>query len=303
MLLIVFFFPVFNNSGLIGRKHSLSEFAKSWHQFCRSSDLLRESCYYFISAPVIVFCHKELHLKRVRKLASHHPNSPSLKRVAGLATGGKHLCNLYRDLGRQLRKGGIVEPTFLTLPITVRKRVLSAVKGSRYCRVRRVVRMMPWPVIAPHEFVSWLKANDLMELLCEDSDSMIDFWQRMQGEFDLSYFADTDPLKLVPLRLHGDEGTWHRGKNVLIINLQGIRHKQDVYRSRLLLTVLPGNRCAYDTKVLPAYLRRCGKRVKKRKMKINKTLHAVTEFLEWSFQHLATGVWPEEPFVGSLLAI
>lgn len=226
---------------------------------------------------------QDLPLKKVRRLASWHKRSKTLSAFAKIGTGGKFLGNLYRDLFVLLRREGVVEPTRVKLAMRTR--------GNR-------VKHMWWPIIAPHEMVHYLMEQGMKNELLLGNMDMATFWQRFLAEpgMNMSEFAD-NVSELIPIRFHGDEGTWVAKKPIMVWSIGGVNHEHDVYACRFLLTVIPGTKTVHEKRVVQRFVRKCGKVIKKRKMKVNLTFEQASEFLTWSFDHLARGKFPEEPFV------
>ena len=189
------------------------------------------------------------------------------------------MCNLYRDLFKKLQQQGCVQPTMVLLPLRNR---------------RGVTHMMRWPILAPHEVIAHMfDVGCWRNMLIGDYD-LDHFWTELLKEPWFEQLAAIinsrcDALRL-PLRLHGDEGRFYNLKSVLILSLGGICHRQDPYTTRALLTVLPSTRYSYGYRLVPV------KGNKRRKLKINKTFMAISEFLAWSLEICAKGTWPMEPF-------
>lgn len=124
---------------------------------------------------------------------------------------------------------------------------------------------------------------------------MTEFWQRFMKEpgFEKlrALLVGLDLETVIPLRFHGDEGTWTHLKSIMIFSVGGMAHSNDPYLTRLLLTVLPGTKYVYEKRKITA------NNGKKRWFKYNCTFAAVAEFLEWSFQIAASGKWPDQPYV------
>lgn len=104
-------------------------------------------------------------------------------------------------------------------------------------------------------------------------------------------------LLTMPLRLHGDEGRYYNLRSVMIFSLGGVRHTNDVYQSRLLLTVLPSTRYSYSKKNVHTGKLGKRKRMLSRKMKFNQTFREISEFLAWSLDVLRSGLFPDQPYV------
>lgn len=239
-----------------------------------------------ISCVSIMMCSwQELNLARVRKLASTHNSSPALSRLAKIGSKGKYFSNLYRDLAVLLRREGVVEPTMISVPMRLRS---------------KMVVNMSWPMIAPHEMIHYLHQHGMTKEMLLGNMDMDSFWGQFMKEpgLDFSEFANCVD-GLIPIRFHGDEGTWSRGKSIMVWSIGGVSHHHDVYQTRFLLTVLPSTKYAYQDRVVDPFVRRCGKKSKRRKMKVNMTFDAASKFLAWSLQVAASGVFPDEPFAGA----
>ena len=256
------------------------------HQTQTTTMVTNSVLLFCLCARVCVICNmlQDLSLKKVRRLASWHKKSKTLSTFAKIGTGGKYLNNVYRDLFRLLRKDGVVEPTMVTLEMRTRR--------------NGVVRV-PWPIIAPHEMAHYLVEQGMKEEMLLGNMDMALFWKQFMKEPGMNFSEFEDCVEeLIPVRFHGDEGTWVAKKPIMIWSIGGVKHTHDVYGCRSLLTVIPGTKTFYEKRAVPRHLRKCGRVIKRRKMKVNVTYEKAAEFLAWSFQHLARGVFPEKPFVG-----
>lgn len=226
----------------------------------------------------------------MRKLAGLQKGSAVCDKFAQIGTGGKFKTNLYRDLLVKLKALGGVEPTMVRVPVKNR-------------RTKKIVYRL-WPIVAPHELLHCLlKQGVLHELLLGADDDLIDFWEHFMREPDFGKLKQVFDRSvwgvLFPLRLHGDEGKFHN-KGVMIFTLAGIRHHHDPFLTRLLLTVMPQTRYVYSWKKVPGFKIK-QRKPKMRRMKINVTLAAISDFIAQSLQCLVDGKFPQEPFNGTLM--
>ena len=196
--------------------------------------------------------------------------------------------NLYRDLWRLLKGLNSVEPTYVKIPVRTRK---------------GIVKMMLWPILAPHELVFNLASRGVLNDFMLGSISQQEFWEKFKlepGFQKMCEYFGPDIGEVLALRLHGDEGILHNMKGVMVFSIGGLKHSQDVYKSRLLLTVIPGTKYTYGKRKLAAYKRGRNKvTVKARQLKFNRTLEAVSQFLFESFACLAEGRFGTTPFTNS----
>jgi hypothetical protein len=242
-------------------------------------------------------CFQDLPLRKIRRLAGHHKkHSRVCADFSKIGSGGKFLGNLYRDLFKKLKQQGCVQPTMILIPMRNR---------------RGTVRTLRWPVIAPHEFIAHVVESGCWKgMLVGDYDIDL-FWNALLQEpwfeqLKLLLDAVSDKLRL-PLRFHGDEGRFYNLRCILILSLGGILHHQDPYRSRVLLTVVPSTQYSYGHRMVPIERTLKAKdnangvrKPKLRKLKINNTLLAISEFLAWSLEWCAKGLWPDEPYAVTL---
>ena len=105
------------------------------------------------------------------------------------------------------------------------------------------------------------------------------------------------------MKLHGDEGRFYNLRSIMVFSMSGIAHDIDVYKTRVLVTVVPSTRYVLRKKNVLAFKRRDGTDIKKRKGNMNLTLQAICDFMTWSLEVMSTGLWPETAFVQSSVVV
>ena len=234
---------------------------------------------------------EDLPLSKMQRLAKHMKDSKPAQRFARIGAKGKHKQNMNRDLLSLLRQLQSVEPTLIKLPIRT--------------KAGKVIPEKLWPVVAPHEFLFYLhKRGDLSKVMV-GTVSLDEFWPKFFEEPGMqklaAAFGHVRHSDLYPVRIHGDKGKFHNGKNVLILSASGLCHHSNPFLGRLVLSVFPGNRFHHGKRQLPGYDRGGGaKKIKKRWLKTNATLVNVSKFLKWSLEAAEKGVFPSEPFARPL---
>lgn len=201
--------------------------------------------------------------------------------ISKIGTWGKYQNNMYRDLFRALRRATDIEPTFIDVPM----------------RVKKVTVIKKWPVISISEMLFCLHQKNMLKEFAFGDVNSSDWWQVLFKEPGFgaiaAEFGGCDPDKLVPLRLHGDEGRYHVGKAIMVFAWSGLRHSNNPLVSRVLSTVMPYSRYTYMKKKVQ------GMR-KSRWMKVNLTFRAISKFFLWDLQNGQRGVFPDVPYVWNL---
>ena len=238
---------------------------------------------------------KDLTLTRVRRLAATSSTSTTCKKFARIGSSGKHQNNMYRDLMRLLKRQGCVEPMYIKIPMKTRA---------------GLVKEVLWPCLPPREMFEQIVSRGLLEKVLTGGIDLPAFWDRLCQDPTyaligvlIDHAKEKSSAPHIPARLHGDEGRYYNQRSIMVLSVASVAHDLDVYKTRALITVVPSTRYVVQKKVVEAFNRRNGVRVKKRKGKVNLTLKALCDFITWSFDVMSTGLWPEEPFVQSSVIV
>jgi hypothetical protein len=186
--------------------------------------------------------------------------------LSALGASGAHPQNAERDFHRAMHADLPLKMPIVGVPVPLR--------GKR----RGSVVHRKWPCIAPHEFFSRLWSLNLFHNVTPPgAPSCGMFWAGQDGEeWKESHPATQrggDMTFVVPVRIHGDEGSGFRKRPTYIIQWQSALHHGASMDSRFLIAVIPTCVCVTRNRV-------------------NLTLNALLRFVAWSLSCLLTGTFP-----------
>jgi hypothetical protein len=234
---------------------------------------------------------KAVHLSRLVRLAAAQVRDhgkleqqvqPGTSLLAGLADRGSVIKgavmkNVQRNFERRVARklSTYVAPVLLPVPYT-------------HGRTRRS-SFQNWPVIAPHHFFYMLLQTHRENYLTGDI-SLREFWQafaQLDPEHEGVKAAASGDLPPFALRLHGDEGSIQAKRLLLVLSWSGLHHDKcegfSAQASRFVYTVFPDQNY-------------CKTRARKNQKRRNLSLEVLLDYFAWSFNVIASGVFPTEPY-------
>lgn len=225
-------------------------------------------CLFIRSSPHGCLCHSACP-GEATSFRHAHAVARAVKEVTGHATvfseigvGGRHMSNGERDFHR--RAAGATEllraqPWYVRIPV-------------RVPRTGKVVAKW-WPVLLPHILFAAMYREGVFGRLCPPG--KLDpgtFWGSVRDEeWAQNHPAYQHDVRYVlPLRLHGDEGTMHGKTPGLVVQWQSLLQHASCWDSRFLVTIIPTRRCVTGNKW-------------------NFTWQGIFRALVWSFRCLLAG--------------
>ena len=181
---------------------------------------------------------------------------------SGLGKSGAIPSHFERDFHRRVAGSSAlldVRPWHVRVPVRIR-------------RTGQIV-MRWWPLLMPHVlFAAMFKSDTFGRVLPPGVMCPQVFWDQVRLEDWAQHHPayQHDVRYMLPLRLHGDEGTMHGKKPGLVLQWQSLLQHGSCWDSRFLVAIVPTHQCV-------------------RQNKFNFTWQGIFEAIAWSFKCLLAG--------------
>lgn len=207
--------------------------------------------------------------------AGSQPRADLVKLAAAAAAGGVQGSNTARDTARLFDAAASKcnsVPQLYAFEVPMLVKAAQPLLGSK---------LETHYTLLPHEYIGHLHQfrREEFQRLFEGEQGMLEqFWQRefhqpwARNHPNLRQFATSSEVTAVPLGLHGDDAQYVKNGKLLLLSLNGPLCR--TANSRLVLTCLD-------------WARSCPQ-----------TLALIYSIIVWSFEVLASGLWPETDHAG-----
>lgn len=176
-----------------------------------------------------------------------------------------------RAYARLVRRSAFLHLDFTYIQVPIRRH-----KGG-------FVERVAWPVFLPHEFFGALVDAGLARLLQSQPHDALVFWQNAKHEpwardHPVYQLPESQWQDIIPIRLHGDEGTGAKKRPVMVLSWQSVLIHAPAWLSRFLVCVIPSKFFVYGPR---------GE---------NQTIEPIYDAIRTSLCCLLAGRWPDAPF-------